>query len=90
MRIKKSIWKFPFNNKGFYFCKNKIKTLNRNITLTSSYLNKTFKCYKGNTYGKLSITRQHLGHKIGEFFLTKILGERIAYRKKTKAIIKKK
>jgi len=37
----------------------------------------------------LEITKQHLGHKLGEFFLTKVLGERIAYRKKQKLLLKR-
>jgi len=90
MRIKKSIWKFPFNNKTFYFCKGNVKTFKRNITLTNSFLNQTLKCHKGNIYGKLMIGNQHLGHKLGEFFLTKVLGERIAYRKKQKLLLKRR
>lgn len=39
--------------------------------------------------GKLLITKQHVGHKFGEFFSTKILGERIAYRKRLKLLLKK-
>jgi hypothetical protein len=30
-----------------------------------------------------------LGYKLGSFFITKILGERIAYRKKLKLLLKK-
>jgi len=67
----------------------KKKTLIRNVTLTSKFLNKTYRCYKGKTMGKLLIMKQHLGHKFGEFFITKILGERIAYRKKLKLLLKK-
>jgi len=37
----------------------------------------------------LLITKQHLGHKFGEFFITKVLGERIAYRKRLKLLLKK-
>ena len=89
MKIKRSIWKFPYSNKNFSFLKNKIKVLNRNISLTSSYLNQTLKCHKGKIYGKLLITKQHLNHKLGEFFLTKVLGDRIAYRKRQKLLLKK-
>jgi len=40
MRIRKSSWKFPFNlNVSYYFKKDK-KTYNRNITLTTSFLEK--------------------------------------------------
>lgn len=94
MKIKRAIWKFPFNliKKSFY--KNKIedtyiKVYNRNLTLTSPLLNKNVKCHKGKVIGKLLIEKQHLGHKLGEFFITKILGERISYRKKQKLLLKK-
>jgi ribosomal protein S19 len=67
-----------------------IKVFNRNITLTSKYVDKTLKCYKGKIIGKILITKQHLGHKLGEFFVTKVLGERIAFRKKQKLLLKKR
>jgi len=73
-----------------YFYKKEKKTFNRNITLTSFFLNKKLDCYKGSNVGKLLVTKNHLGHKLGEFFITKILGERIAYRKKLKLLLKKK
>jgi len=87
--INKLCLKFPYNFYFFMFFKKK-KTLIRNVTLTSKFLNKTYRCYKGNVIGKLLITKQHLGHKFGEFFITKVLGERIAYRKRLKLLLKKK
>jgi ribosomal protein S19 len=90
MKIKKSIWKFPFTVNVPYFYKKEKKTFNRNITLTSFFLNKKLDCYKGSNVGKLLVTKNHLGHKLGEFFITKILGERIAYRKKLKLLLKRK
>ena len=94
MKIKRAIWKFPFNliKKSFY--KNKIedtytKVYNRNLTLTSPLLNKNVKCHKGKVIGKLRINKQHIGYKLGEFFITKILGDRISYRKKQKLLAKK-
>jgi len=89
MRIKRSSWKFPYNLSLFYIFKKDVKTLERNITLTSKFLHKQYKCYKGKVVGKLEITKQHLGHKMGEFFLTKVLGERVAYRKRQKMLLKK-
>lgn len=86
--IKRSCWKFPYNFESFIFFKKK-KTLIRNITLTSKFINKAYRCYKGKVVGKLLITKQHVGHKFGEFFSTKILGERIAYRKRLKLLLKK-
>lgn len=88
--IKKSGWKFPYNmNMSFYYNKEK-KTYGRNITLTTSFLDKKLDCYKGLNIGRLLVTKNHLGHKLGEFFTTKVLGERIAYRKKLKLLLKKK
>lgn len=89
MRINRSSWKFPFNHFNFKIYKD-AKVLDRNITLTTKFLNKTIKCYKGKVIGKLLINKQNLGHKLGEFFITKVLGERIAYRKKQKMLLKKK
>jgi ribosomal protein S19 len=90
MRIKKSGWKFPFSfNVSYYFKKEK-KTYNRNITLTSSFIDRKLDCYKGLNTGKLIVAKHHIGHKLGEFFTTKVLGERIAYRKRLKLLLKKK
>jgi hypothetical protein len=35
------------------------------------------------------VTKQHLGFKLGSFFTTKVLGDRISYRKKLKLLQKK-
>ena len=90
MKIKKSNWKFPFNLNFSYYHKDNKKTFNRNITLTTSFLDKKIDCYKGLNIGKLLVTKNHIGHKLGEFFITKVLGERIAYRKKLKLLLKRK
>jgi len=82
MNIKRSSWKFPFIYNISHFSTNKKKTFSRKLTLTTSFLDKKLDCHKGSSIGKLIITKNHLGHKLGEFFLTKVLGERIAYRKK--------
>jgi ribosomal protein S19 len=88
MRIKRSTWKFPFNHFNFTLHKD-VKVFDRNITLTSKFLDKSLKCYKGKVVGKILINKHNLGHKLGEFFITKVLGERIAYRKKQKMLLKK-
>ena len=92
MRIKKSSWKYPFNEviKNIYKVEdNFVNVYNRDLTLTSHLLNKQLRCHKGKVVGKLLVTKQHLGFKLGSFFTTKVLGERIAYRKKQKALMKK-
>jgi len=87
MKIKRSSWKFPYNLYNFNMLNNNDKVLNRNITLTTKFLNKNLKCYKGKVFGKLLVSTQHLGYKLGTFFITKILGERIAYRKRQKLLL---
>jgi len=67
MRINRASWKFPFNHFNFKVYKD-VKVLDRNITLTSKFLNKTLKCYKGKVIGKLLVGTQHLNKKFGEFF----------------------
>jgi len=89
MRIKRSSWKFPYNNFKYYYFNSETKVYSRNITLTSKYLNKVLNCHKGKIVGKLFIEAQHLGHKLGEFFVTKVLGDRIAYRKRQKLLLKR-
>jgi len=89
MKIRKSTWKFPFNLNTTYFYQKK-KTFARNLTLTTSFLERKIDCHKGSNMGKLLVTKNHLGHKLGEFFITKVLGERIAYRKKLKLLLKRK
>jgi ribosomal protein S19 len=62
---------------------------NRDLTLTTKFLDQQLKCHKGKVIGKLLINKQHLGYKLGAFFVTKILGDRISYRKKQKLLLKK-
>jgi|SRR4051812_44876126 ribosomal protein S19 len=88
-KIKKANWKFPFNLYNFDKTIEKEKIFKRNITLTTSYLNKSLKCHKGKVIGKLLVNKQHLGFKLGSFFITKVLGERIAYRKRQKLLLKR-
>jgi ribosomal protein S19 len=85
-KIKKSVWKFPYSYKLSNFMDLKLQkhVFKRNITLTSSLIGKRLSVYKGQNVGKTIIKSNMLGHKLGEFFVTKILGERIAYRKKMK------
>ncbi len=89
MQFRKSVWKYPFNFNNFNIFKENIKIFDRNITLTTKHLDKTLRCYKGNIVGKLYVTKQHLGYKLGSFFITKVLGERVAYRKRQKQLLKK-
>lgn len=95
MKIKKAAWKFPFNLTRTHKYKmtktdeNYVTVHNRDLTLTTKFLGKQLRCHKGKVIGKLRINKQHIGYKLGEFFITKILGDRISYRKKQKLLAKK-
>lgn len=45
--------------------------------------------YRGNRWNKMKVEHKFVNHKMGEFFVTKILGGRVAYRKKIKERKKK-
>jgi ribosomal protein S19 len=65
------------------------KIFKRNVTLTSSLVGKSLSVHLGNREGRVSIRSSMLGLKLGEFFITKVMGDRVAYRKKLKKKKKK-
>ena len=67
-----------------------IKTWSRRSTITPDFVGHTFAVHNGNKFIPVYITEFMVGHKLGEFFTTKVLGERIAYRKKQKLLLKRK
>jgi len=85
--IRKSVWKFPFiknyNRTSTYIDDG------RNITITSKLIGRKVLMYRGNRWNKMKVEHKFVNHKMGEFFVTKILGGRVAYRKKIKERKKK-
>jgi small subunit ribosomal protein S19 len=59
--MSRSIWKGPFISK---------KAI-RNSVIIPEYLNKTFQIHNGKIFKKLFITQDMIGHKFGEFVLTR-------------------
>ncbi len=52
--------------------KNKrIKTHKRNVVIVPELVGKEINVYKGNGFGQIKITEKMLGHKLGEFALTR-------------------
>ena len=47
------------------------KTQHRNFILTEKAVNKTFEVYNGISYGKLTITKDMVGHRLGEYASTR-------------------
>jgi len=54
-------------NQSFY-CRH------RDTTLIDFFLRKTFRVYSGKSFKTFVVTKQKLGHKIGEFSFSKIRG----------------
>jgi small subunit ribosomal protein S19 len=57
----------------------------RKDIILESFLNKNFKIHNGNNYKIINIKKQMIGHKFGEFFMTR---KRAIFKPKLK--IKKK
>lgn len=82
----RSLWKGPFINKQLYQAiissENKtIYTQSRNSVIIPQCINRIFYVYNGLSYYKLLITENMVGHKLGEFILTK---KRVVFKKKKK------
>ena len=66
--IKKNIFNSLKNKSNF----NKITFIyNRSTIITPICLNHNFKIFNGKNFTKLTITEQMIGHKFGEFSLTR-------------------
>jgi small subunit ribosomal protein S19 len=69
MSGKRSIWKGPFLNLNLL--KKKTKIWSRNSIITPQFLNKKIKIYNGSQFISTTITEEKIGHKFGEFALTR-------------------
>lgn len=89
-------WKMPFIS-PFLFSKPfinldssseslkiKPKIWNRNSVVCKLFVNKRFRIFNGKTFITLNVTSDMIGHRLGEFSVTKRLGHRgqIVLRKK--------
>ena len=92
MLNKRSHWKIPYISSMFLKksinSKKKIKTQNRNSLIPLILLAKTLTIYNGKKYQPIIVKKEMIGHKIGEFGITKILGYKP--KKKRKVQVKRK
>jgi ribosomal protein S19 len=77
--MKRSKWKGPFLRK--LDTTKKLLQVARNYEITSKLVGLTCDVHSGKTFVKLSITREMMGHKVGEFVPTR---ERFIFKKKKK------
>jgi ribosomal protein S19 len=66
--MKRSIWKGRYHK--LEDIKN-IEVLKRTRIVEPRMINKSYSVHNGNNYKTIKITRDHVGHKIGEFFSSK-------------------
>lgn len=82
----RSSWKVPFVSNVFFsnfFLNKKVFYLwKRNSIISSFFLNKKFRIYNGIWQLTLNIKSGMIGHKFGEFSITKRLGREIHFNKK--------
>jgi small subunit ribosomal protein S19 len=84
--MSRSIWKGPYIDKDLYkqIIASETKTIytqSRNSTIIPQCLNRIFYVYNGLSYYKIQINENMIGHKLGEFILTK---KRVIFKKKKK------
>jgi ribosomal protein S19 len=83
----RSTWKFPFIIADYLDETSNINILlrnaNRSIIISENLYKKKANVYNGKQFINFSIKNLMIGHKFGEFSITKILGARV-FRKKKK------
>lgn len=60
---------------------NSSKKVSRNSSIIPKFIEQTFKIHNGKTFKEISVTKEMLGHKFGEFFKTRVEFE---FKKKKK------
>lgn len=77
--MKRSKWKGPFITKLDF--EKKLPLMSRNYEITSQTVGLVCNVHSGRTLTKLTITNEMIGHKVGEFVLTRA---RFVFKKKKK------
>lgn len=92
--MRRSCWKVPFVSKIFFTSRfQSLRALNtrvRNSTITGIFIDKTLRVYNGMKLRSFFIRGDMRGKKIGEFSITKILGDDILLSKERKLKAKKR
>jgi len=81
--MSRSIWKGPFVSKGIVKkigAKRKKKSRNKKVpflwsrssTVIPQFVGRNFKIHNGRSFVSLNVTEDMIGHKLGEFVLTRV------------------
>ena len=80
-------WKGPYVNNNLLkkikssklIFKNKIKTMSKSSTILPKFIGLTLWVYNGKTFTMIKVIDEMIGHKLGEFILTR---KKFSYKKK--------
>ena len=82
-------WKIPFIapfllSKTFIdnMIQKKPRIWNRNSIISQAFVDKKFRVFNGKDFITINVTSDMIGHKFGEFAITKFFGYRISKKKK--------
>jgi ribosomal protein S19 len=84
--MKRSKWKGFFANPENYVDNTTKKAIimSRNSSIIPKFVDKAFKVHNGKTFKDLTVTKEMLGHKFGEFCKTRVEFEFKKKKKKKK------
>ena len=75
-------WKGFYTDKNFKpLKKNLIQIISRKSSIIPKFVGKIFKIHSGKTFSKITVFKEMIGHKFGEFITTRT---KFAFKKKKK------
>jgi len=83
-------WKLFYINSFIFLKKSNTDIFARNTVISSDMLRNKVKIYNGRHFISFFIKNKMIGHKFGEFSITKILGSSVLYDKMAKKKMAKK
>lgn len=93
MLNKRAHWKIPYIHNMFTnytnISKKTMKIQHRHTIIPYTLLSKTLNIYNGKKYIPVIIKKEMVGHKTGEFSITKVLGYKPKKKRKTQVKRKK-
>jgi len=80
----KSKWKLPYIDVSFFQDVKAVGVVSRSLFISDNFYKKIVGIHNGQTVMYLSVKKAMLGHKFGEFAITKVIGSNIQRKKKKK------
>ena len=84
--MKRAKWKGLFTKPENYRLKTKNSStkISRNSSIIPKFIDQTFKIHNGKIFKEITVTKEMLGHKFGEFLKTRVQFEFKKKKKKKK------